>query len=98
MEGSQTFSSCFDALMLFCIFDSSCKFELSSPPIVVLVLVVIVGLRIVSQQIAEMGVLLNGEEQGRSCRERGRDVWCVSAAKPLSPLQECEHRLAVGVH
>lgn len=30
--------------------------------------------------------------------ERGRDVWCVSAAKLLSPPEECEQRPVAGFH
>lgn len=37
-------------------------------------------------------------ETGPEMSERGRDVWCVSAAKPLSPLQECDQRPAVGTY
>lgn len=68
------------------------KFGLSSLPVIVIVVVVIVGLRSKSPGGAER--LRTGSELS----ERGRGVWCVSAAKPLSPLQECEQRPAVGNH
>lgn len=66
---------------------------LSSRPVVAaIVAAVIVGLRSKSPGGAER--LRTGSELS----ERGRGVWCVSAAKPLSPLQECEQRPAVGNH